>query len=1190
MEFRIRERESDEEVEWIAKWPFPARSQFIRSRTYDILIREMQRYIIGEVPGRSFLISGHRGSGKTSLVRLAADELNRDILKGAGERAKREKSTEDLHERGRALNLQRPLLVKLHGPSLLAPAKKPPPKPDESKAAASKPSEGAAAKSDPQAAAANAGIAFTAPKPEAEAPADTTAFALEQITTALYRALTMEFARSFTNHTYEKLAGTDAGRGTEDLELAGQFALDLDNAPRVGLLRSYYARLGRIDSGVLWPRQITDVLFSPGKSDQGIREMIALATAAQAFEVCSGDITDKQTRKDTLSRDETAETKVEAGLKDVANKLLGLAAGVLVGFGSASALGWTGGAAAGVATGLLSTLTLGWTSKRSRKDERVLDYTFIRRRDRATLERDLPLVIQRVREAGLAPIFVVDELDKLRELDKVKDPRKSIADLINGLKHLTTDYGFFCFLTDRDYFDYVARKVSKEAFPVEHSFFSHRMFILHQPRQLLEYLGTITTVDGGSGSGVPTTSPASDRVAEEDEARSSFGLLMLHRSKLNLIEILRKIAEECDSSGRVRSDSAKLRFDRGYQFQASVQLAVGLLLRWPAIRERVENEARFMQRAIDALYMLSRAWEDEEPTVRLDRIAIVNCLLERSGKVDIDEPATKGQVTPAASTTKNKSAAAGKGKGATQNAAQPSPDPAAEAKAEADLLQTGMSLRDLELVDEAVALLADLLTDANRLKQWLTGQLEPGPEQAAFARIFPPGNLVVCLNPNLRLYKFLFDVYGQDLETRAALQAAQAPVQPVPAAAPAPAGAETGTAPESAEQRAVVPSAPVSAEPGPSTVPTLPETIIQQIRTALDFVANLESALTAAGTNTNELVRAQIFPPVDTAEVERAASRLHEAADAKRPYDGLLKDLPLLQTLAAFMTENGAALTELSRLLLSVAASPGDRVLLVSEAVAAVARYIDLRAAFMATAAGNRPWHAIIRLPFSFDEIAVVPTGDPASLLAWRDQFLHWRKLPLASRFNPPAAFIAWKSAADSVCAYLDKGVPRLEPLCYEYILAAAAKEAPGDVLRQDLRLMTAVDWSRLCLEGFPAKGRDGPFWAFIAGLRALGFARRVLEAAAEFSHASVSTPRRDLIRRLVNSASDAATPGYVLIMRDDGLSVTETVDFLRQNLAQKTIVPALVLPEAGLNDYNEALDWLAANGAVTRLIYEEED
>jgi len=72
-----------------------------------------------------------------------------------------------------------------------------------------------------------------------------------------------------------------------------------------------------------------------------------------------------------------------------------------------------------------------------------------------------------------------------------------------------------------------------------------------------------------------------EEVAEEGAARSSFGLLVLHRSKLNLIEILRKIAEECDSSGRVLPDSAKLRFDRGYQFQASVQLAVGLLLRRP---------------------------------------------------------------------------------------------------------------------------------------------------------------------------------------------------------------------------------------------------------------------------------------------------------------------------------------------------------------------------------------------------------------------------------------------------------------------------------------------------------------------------------------------------------------------------------------------------------------------------------
>src|SRR5262245_23057570 len=115
MVFRIRERESEDEAEWIAEWPFAPRSHFIASRAYDILIREMERYVRGDVPGRSFLISGHRGSGKTSLVRQAADELNRGILNSAVARAKARKAEEktrkpdDLGER--TLSLQRPLLV-----------------------------------------------------------------------------------------------------------------------------------------------------------------------------------------------------------------------------------------------------------------------------------------------------------------------------------------------------------------------------------------------------------------------------------------------------------------------------------------------------------------------------------------------------------------------------------------------------------------------------------------------------------------------------------------------------------------------------------------------------------------------------------------------------------------------------------------------------------------------------------------------------------------------------------------------------------------------------------------------------------------------------------------------------------------------------------------------------------------------
>src|SRR5215471_12027001 len=116
-----------------------------------------------------------------------------------------------------------------------------------------------------------------------------------------------------------------------------------------------------------------------------------------------------------------------------------------------------GGAGSGAA--LIGGLSMTWSSRQMMKRERNLDYTFIFDRSKQTLERDLPLVIERIRHAGLAPIFVIDELDKLDA------PRETIADLIGRLKHLTTDYGFFCFLTDREYYDTIERCSRKKFTP-----------------------------------------------------------------------------------------------------------------------------------------------------------------------------------------------------------------------------------------------------------------------------------------------------------------------------------------------------------------------------------------------------------------------------------------------------------------------------------------------------------------------------------------------------------------------------------------------------------------------------------------------------------------------------------------------------------------------------------------------------
>jgi hypothetical protein len=718
MTFFLNELEDEGAVKWAGEWPFPARAHFIKSRAYDTLTRELTRYVKGEVPGRSFLIAGHRGAGKTTLVRQVVEDLNRSIIDKAVETANARNV-----DKSRMFVQQRPLLVKLHGPSLL-PAM---PKTKQADPAPKKPATAnlASGRAKPKTASKHAvppADHADSEKSAKDAP-DVIVMALEQITVALYRSLAGEFGRSFTNHARDEIyqaekAGRPRAQVADYLEIAGQFTLELDSIPRPGMLRAFYRRLGRLEAGVLWPFEVGAGLLQAGLNDRGIREIVALATAAQAFEVCSGTVKSTQTNKDQRSRENSFEAKSAAAFKDVANKIAGLAVGAGVGLLSKEALGAPVAVMLGLGAWLLSTLTLNWTSKRTAKAEQSLDYTFVRKRDKQSLERDLPLVIERVRGAGLAPIFVLDELDKL------EDAAASIATLIKNLKHLTTDFGCFCFLTDRKYYDELMDKVEREAFPVEHTYFTHYVFVLPHPDRFLTFMHDITKSEPVMSSSVSSTSVTE---TVDEAARSIFGLFVLHRSKLNMAEVLRELADQCDADGRLWRSPAELKRPE-YAFAASIQLAIGLILERDGIRQRIEAEPRFMQWAIDALYLLSRAWEKKKAKVKLDRAAIVDCLLERSG----------------------------------------APPALEDEGAEERLLKTGMSPLDLALIDRNVEAFADLLCSSVRLKSELAKR-----NRSDMAEIIPQQDLIKRIK-KAREFEFIYDMYGEEVLVRERLRSALA--------------------------------------------------------------------------------------------------------------------------------------------------------------------------------------------------------------------------------------------------------------------------------------------------------------------------------------------------------------------------------------------------------------------------------
>ena len=553
-------------------WPLPPTSKFMESQELQRLRQDIDRHVRGRAGGRSYLIAGHRGVGKTSLTTMAVELLASTIL------------LESVRETTAFFGdgpLHRPLLVKLEGPSMLEeqriPTAKPTPGP---KPADRKPGAKDDGKDDEE-------------SDEGETPpADGTVAAgahaaLVQITIGLYRALAAEAAKGFRAHA---LSTADVPLGDRP-ERAAQLALDLDGGVDAGRLRGYWTGIGRLTGGVFWPPLADANSTKKAVPDQGVREITALATAAQAFQVCTGRISYATKVKDSLLRSRIRELKGSSDIRQALRQLGTLGIGALTGVSILAATG-TGPSAlvGGLAVWLLGSLTISWSDKRTRTDTRSVDYSFIRDSSLATLGRDLPVVIQRVREAGLVPVFVIDELDK------IPDAPRALADLIAQLKHLIADYGFFCFLVNRDCFETIEDKVRNYSYPSEHTLFGERLLLRPNPAFMLAYLLDLIAFDGED----PQTG----------HARAAFALNAMHEARLNLTDLRRFLSRFQRNEKMEIGTIAELTAQRRL-IVASVQLAIDETLRDPLLTERMDDDPLFAQLAMDCVYYPSRLWQKD---------------------------------------------------------------------------------------------------------------------------------------------------------------------------------------------------------------------------------------------------------------------------------------------------------------------------------------------------------------------------------------------------------------------------------------------------------------------------------------------------------------------------------------------------------------------------------------------------
>ncbi len=629
---------------WVGPASSGGRPQFVRSHAYELLVRELRRYQNNEVRGRSFLISGHRGSGKTSLVLRAVEELRENA-------------------EGDHAAWQRPLLVKLHGPSLLAL--------DKSQEAASNEAQDAAANANP-----------SAETEQARSSNHATESLLKHITNALYRAFAGEIARCYGQ--LAKRRGPIGG-DSEIAELTAQLQLSLDETPEPATLREYWRRVGALNRGVLWhwrPGGTTGGQFgtrdrprtAPAKGirarigalrdqfqrfwqfpaeyslddGQGHREIVALATAAQAYRVVSGAVSYGTEKKDVQEDDKQLHLQTKPNLLEGINSLLGLLAGGTAGGltlaaqpGGLSANGVMLAAVIGVATVLGTSLALNWTSTRKRTQTVTADYTFIRDTGVATLSRELPTITERIRVTGLAPVFVVDELDKL----DLNDLDEGMDKLVRQLKHLVADYSFFCFLTDRDYFEHLQYKTRREPYPREHTYFSHRLFVLYRPKELHDYLEKILQPEYSAESGRMTDTEDLESATITGGLRPSsrqagsisgvpprvhkrmISLLLMHRAMMHVFDLQRELARLCDANDHIILSNSELR--TYYRHHIMIQLAVEHLLEERNQRHRLTEDPRFGQVIYDVLNFPTRKWIEGAAKLDASERALADYLFER---------------------------------------------------------------------------------------------------------------------------------------------------------------------------------------------------------------------------------------------------------------------------------------------------------------------------------------------------------------------------------------------------------------------------------------------------------------------------------------------------------------------------------------------------------------------------------
>ena len=227
-------------------------------------------------------------------------------------------------------------------------------------------------------------------------------------------------------------------------------------------------------------------------------------------------------------------------------------------------------------------------SFRSREANETDTANFVPQTDPESLKRVLPVLVERFFDAGLVPIFVVDEMDKIDDVDE------RMIKVMSYLKQFVTERAFFCFLADRTYFESIESKIANDAYPKSATLFGERLFIQYRVKDIHDYLTKLL--------------PAKIDNEPDQKELELFPYVLLRRSFLHPFELRRLLIRFTDDKNTVRIPPESLFSNFQYRNDVLIQAAVECVLAEDDVRDYVEDPFQ-AQLAYDTLYFPSRQWE-----------------------------------------------------------------------------------------------------------------------------------------------------------------------------------------------------------------------------------------------------------------------------------------------------------------------------------------------------------------------------------------------------------------------------------------------------------------------------------------------------------------------------------------------------------------------------------------------------